>query len=77
MTLIVPIVVVFGSIFFALAIAAVIYLDRISKDARLVQQLLAAYLKRTVAGTVADHELADVVRKATESKAPAPAGVVR
>jgi hypothetical protein len=54
---------------------AVYYLERIAKDARLVQQLLTAYMKKSVAGTVADHELAQVVREA--EKAATPAGVAR
>lgn len=77
MELLVPILI--GLFFFVItiAIAVLIYLDRISKDTRLVQQLFAAYVKRTVAGAVADHELADVVREAEKLKAPAPAGVAR
>ncbi len=59
----------------AFVVAVAVYAHRISKDARLVQQLLTAYMKKTIAGTVADHELADVVREAT--KTTTPAGVAR
>jgi len=58
------------------AISALLYLDRLSKDVRLVQQLLVAYMKKTVASTVADRELAQVVREATKT-AVTPAGVAR
>lgn len=58
------------AVIMAFVATIVVYLGRISKDARLTQQLLAAYMKKSVAGTVADHELAQIVREAEKSATP-------
>lgn len=62
-----------GQLFFTtlvlVGLAAVIfYVERISRDLRLIRKLVAAFLEQRVAGTVAENRLAAVVQEANKEK---------
>ena len=46
--------------------AVIFYAERISRDMRLIRKLVAAYMQKQVAPTVADNKLAAAVEAATE-----------